>query len=240
MENRKFTLIELLVVIAIIAILAAMLLPALNKARDKAKAVTCVNNLKQMAVLHLQYASDFKDILMSAQYNNYSWHFWFSRWNYLPSVQNGTSFSDAWDKRKYNRRGPWVCPAKPLQEGSSALSNSYLYAYGVPTGFPATMANSNTIGTKYNDGCYFRKLSRMNVRDLLVADSARAGGANPHSCFIAVGGGENVTVSDKAQKVIHLAHGGRAAAAYPDGHVEMISAGDIGAYGRYNYSVYSY
>ena len=130
MRHRTFTLIELLVVIAIIAILAAILMPALSQARERAKASTCINNLKQCMLGMQSYANDFSDA-------------------YPLNADNGSQYAAIWSDNLVRRkhipnRNVMVCPSRwPFKwDESYPGGGKFQWVYGMNVG-PWGNASSN-------------------------------------------------------------------------------------------------
>jgi prepilin-type processing-associated H-X9-DG protein/prepilin-type N-terminal cleavage/methylation domain-containing protein len=132
-QNREcFSLIELMVVIAIIAILAALLLPALNKAIGRARQTQCANNVRQLGIGLQQFVSEYHSYPLSVdpEFDNSSHPTNFNTWT--EAIEYQIACDDKRSNPSFRGKGVWLCPGVKSKGILGQSFNSYGYnAYGI-------------------------------------------------------------------------------------------------------------
>ncbi len=225
-RRRAFTLVELLVVIGIISLLISILLPSLNKARQHAKAVQCLSNLRNIGQAGLMYASNFKNTIAfqgigqetingTGSYNDY----WFgSGFSIIPSNRDST----LWGQYGVTQN-IIVCPLvseTTTYQQAAANSASMPTSYGVGTPFTRV---GGLAGIRLNK-------IHMPTETVMMADISDPTTGNTNMASTALGFwdplnvGLNTDITVPAKPNFHGRHGGLGGVLWFDGHATMEKA----------------
>ena len=213
-----FTLIELLVVIAIIALLASMLLPALGKAREKARQIKCISNLKQCGLALMMYADDYDG------------------WNAMVVTGSPTINWERWAQPLYKDKNGkvcgyitnpnvFVCPSYPPNTYDTSLvwETGAYYTYGIIFTNDSSKYGENLVHIATGPNYYGIRLYKIPEPSnyVLLADSVE--GTQQH-CLID-------RMYSNETGYIHLRHTGVANVLFADGHVEGATKTRLGECG---------